>query len=158
MEVWENCSECFIQAVHGYCNYNQIVSSIFKRKLCTIKNWSQINISWQNQPLLLRCQARLITFHPNVLLHYLVTPPSIKQRGFSRQSSLFYPSVNQHPQAESLDSSCQTIQHLPPHCFGSACTWLHAWQLSGLSRIKQEASCAGIQHWRLHCCIFFNVT
>lgn len=78
-----------------------------------------------------------------------VTPPSITRRVFSRQGSLFYPSVNQHPQADSPGSSCQTTQHLPPHCFAAKClafTWLCAPHPSRLSRIKQEASCTSVQH------------
>lgn len=118
-----------------------------------IQNWSRINISWQNQRLLLLCQTRLIPCIPNVLQCSAVTPPSITRRVFSRQGSLFYPSVNQHPQADSPGSSCQTTQHLPPHWFATKClafTWLCApppsLHPSRLSRIKQETSCTSIQH------------
>lgn len=58
-----------------------------------------------------------------------VTPPSITRWGFSRQRSLFYPSVNQHPQANSLGTSCQTTQRLPARRFAvnaSALAWLRA--------------------------------
>lgn len=58
-----------------------------------------------------------------------VTPPSITRWGFSRQRSLFYPSVNQHPQADSLGTSCQTTQRLPARRFAvnaSAFAWLRA--------------------------------
>lgn len=84
-----------------------------------IKNYPWINISWQSQRLLLLCQTRLIpciqmcSSAPRSHLH-----PS-HGGGFSRQGSLFYPSVNQHPQADSPGSSCQTTQHLPPHCFAT---------------------------------------
>ena len=75
-----------------------------------------------------------------MLLCHSVTPPSITPWGFSRQRSLFYPSVNQHPQADSPGTSCQTTQHLPDRRFAvnaSVFAWLRA--PAALRTIRNQA-------------------
>lgn len=65
-----------------------------------VKNWYKADIRRQDSAPALPLSNQINALHPNVLWCSSVTPSSITQQGFTRQGSLFSPSVNQHPQAD----------------------------------------------------------
>lgn len=116
-----------------YCSCKETVCNAIEKKnirsidklrpigrTCTrLKTGPRSTLAGRNSACSSLCQARLI---PCIQMCSGATRSHLHPshgRDSPRQGSLFYPSVNQHPQAESTGSSCQTTQHLPPHCFAT---------------------------------------